>query len=310
MNNLENVGLDNIASRPLEPLKNLIQFAEKVDGKWHESLEWMEKLIAYAQGVFRDVESQVLSNLSSGIWPNISSEEYLNGTLRSISRSSLRTTDAILCLLQTGHPDVALGLTRTLFEYFIDSYLISLDLNGHRARQYIIYDRGHYLEKFVKINQNNENYKKEVKVAMEELKELRKLFKLDSFGNYNQWTKIPGGRHLNSMDEKIKHISKHGIGTDSIDFLQTLWLGANKWAHGSPMASHNPLGTDKTLDKSCTGLDGPMEEASHLLVLVLSVYFKFAKDVNGITGELYNNSMNNLQGIQRSITQSLAKHSE
>lgn len=300
---------DDIASRPLNPLDNLICFAEKVDGKWHQSLEWMEKLIAYAQGAFCKVQSQLSPNSSFKISFDSSSEECLNYTLCSISRNSLRITDAVLCLLLSGHPDAALGLTRTLFEYFVDSYLVSLDKTGKCAWRYIVYDNGHYWEKIVKINSKNDNCNEEVKAAIKNLAKLKELLGVDKFKSSNQWAEMPDGCRLNSMDEKIEYIANHGVGVKHIDFLKGVWLRSNKWAHGSSVASHNSLGTPGSLSRSYIGLEDPIEEASQLLVLVLSVYFEFAVSKDIITDEIYS-FMNQLQGIQQCITQSLAEHSE
>ncbi len=280
MSSIENALSNSLGS-------SLIVDIQKVDKIWHQPLELMADLIKYAQDAFRNTDKEISRFLHEK-----SSKFLLYHVVSTMTGHSLRITDAVLSLLQCGHPDVALGCVRTLFELYIDMTLILLDPTGQRAKQYDHYDLGHFLEKIIEKTGGNDDYR-------EKLDCLKKMYCRKNFKDTGAWTKIPGDNSCpKSMDGKIDYIVKFTSNEDFVIF-KNAWVGLNKWAHMTPSASQNLLGLhgvrahlerarlEAALSgKSAFGLNIPMDEGITFLILVLTEYFKFTRN---ITNKSYDN---------------------
>ena len=284
---------------------SLIVDIQEIDKKWHQSLELMTRLVGDAQDAFCSTDKEISRFLHEEQGPRFS----LYDAISTMTGHSLRIMDAVLSLLQCGHPDVALGCIRTLFELYIDATLISLDSTGQRAKQYEHYDLGHFLEKMIEETGGNDCDK-------EKLGKLKKMYNKENFNDIGSWAQIPGDNAcLRGMNKKIDHIAKH-TSIDSLVSLKSTLNGLNKWAHMTPLASQNLLGLQGIqarlgdekkpilLGKSDIGLNVPMHEGSTFFILILVEYFNIACKITNKSYDEYIKSLNTIkEKIQESVNE-------
>lgn len=285
---------------------SLIVDIQEIDKKWHQSLELMTRLVKEAQDAFCNTDEEISCFLHEEQEPGFS----LYKVISTMTGHSIRIMDAVLSLLQCGHPDAALGCVRTLFELYIDATLISLDSTRQRAKQYEDYDLGNFLEKIIKETGGNDYYK-------EKLSNLKEMYNKKNFKNIESWTQIPGDdgcpKGPRGMDEKIDYVAKH-TSIDSLVSLKSTWNGLNKWAHMTPLVSQNLLGFQGVqaclreeerpglLGKSTIGLNVPMHEGSTFLILMLIEYFNLASK---IANKSYDDYIRILNIIKEKIQESV-----
>ena len=284
--------IDEVLAKPINALDRLTVFAKKVDTKWHEPLELKEKLLACAEAFLKNTHNEV-SDVFDKMPEN---KKYIYNVLLMISANSLRMTDAVLSLVQVGHPDAALAITRTLFEACVDAVLIKLDATGQRAKQYIEYDWADMQKRLITTDDQ--------------------IVSQSQNRGSSHWTKIPDDPNLKLMKDKLDYIKlKLALNEGSVNFLKNVWTILNKWAHMSPIASGHLLCTRGSenygnltyvLGKSCIGLNAPMTDTGFILILTLKSYFEFSSE---FTNNIYDNNENLLRDIWQKMDDSIKGNS-
>ena len=199
-----------------------------VDAQWSHPLAIGAETLAACQRLFASAIAA-----GNGIIEDLSSDERdLVVVCERIVEISLRTTDSLLSLLRTGHPDTAMAVARTLFELNVNLQIVSLDRTGSRAARFREFQEGEFLENLHSVpdglsNQGN----------LDRLLELREKYDHGRFPrNSNEWIINEDGRPLQAgMSAKIEYL--HEASGYSGKTLQSgvmrTWVWLNQWAHGT-----------------------------------------------------------------------------
>ena len=223
-----------------------------------------------------DARNEVIEDLTVDVWD-------LFVVCERIVELSLRTTDSVLSLLRTGHPDTAMGVARTLFELSVNLQIISLDKTGQRAARFREFQEGEFLENLQSVpdklsNQGN----------LDRLLELREkyAYKKKFPRNSNAWIIKEDGKPLpGGMPTKVEYLHRESgySGHNLRSGVMRTWVWLNQWAHGTQVSAYRRIAARNEggylVGKRDDGLNTPMLIAFVTLQGIMMTYIELVEDL-------------------------------